>query len=44
LLRARGLAVPEDLRARIVACSDIPTLDRWIAQAATAGSIEEAVA
>jgi predicted transposase/invertase (TIGR01784 family) len=43
LLRARGLAVPEDLRARIVACSDIPTLDRWIARAATAGSIEEAV-
>lgn len=36
LLDARGLPCPEDLRARILACRDLPTLTRWVARAVTA--------
>jgi hypothetical protein len=35
VLDARGVAVPDDVRTRILACADIPTLDRWIRRAAT---------
>jgi hypothetical protein len=33
-LGARGIAVPEPVQARILACEDIDQLDRWIALAA----------
>ena len=36
MLSARGIAVPDDLPARILACSDLDQLDRWLTRAATA--------
>jgi Uma2 family endonuclease len=42
-LEARGLDVPEELRARILACTDRERLDRWIGRAATAASATEVV-
>jgi hypothetical protein len=44
LLAARGISVSDRTRARIEACQDTPTLDRWIARAATATSAEEIIA
>ncbi|MGK3960214.1 Rpn family recombination-promoting nuclease/putative transposase [Sorangium sp. So ce118] len=44
VLAARGIAVESETRARIAACTDAATLDRWIARAATAASAEEVVA
>jgi len=41
VLTARGLSVTEVARARIGACEDAATLDRWIARAATASSLED---
>jgi hypothetical protein len=41
VLEARGLAVSDVERARIQACGDIPTLDRWIRRAATVTSAED---
>ena len=41
VLAARGLAVSRETRARIEACEDLPTLDRWIARAATVTSAED---
>jgi hypothetical protein len=41
-LAARGLALSEDLREKILGCKDPAMLDRWIAQAASA-SAEEAL-
>jgi predicted transposase/invertase (TIGR01784 family) len=43
VLTARGLVVPDAIRARILSCTDIPTLDAWIARAATASSATEVV-
>ena len=43
VLTARGIVVPDAIRARILACTDIPTLDAWIARAATASSATEVV-
>ena len=43
MLRARGIAVPEELRQRIRQCTDIPTLDGWIVRAATAASVHDVV-
>jgi hypothetical protein len=43
VLVARGLAVTEDVRSRVLACTDIPTLDRWLARAATASTADEAI-
>jgi hypothetical protein len=40
VLRARGLDVPEGVRARVLATGDIATLERWLALAATAPSVE----
>jgi hypothetical protein len=39
-LTARGLAVSDETRARIEACKDPASLDRWIVRAATAASAE----
>jgi len=43
VLAARGLEVPEDVRARITACLDLERLDRWLRRAVTAASAEEVV-
>ena len=40
VLAARGIAVSAEARARIEACTDLGTLDRWIARAA---AVTEAV-
>jgi predicted transposase YdaD len=42
-LAARGIAVDSETRARIAACTDAGTLDRWIARAATAASAMEVI-
>lgn len=38
LLAARGVAVDDEARARIVACRNLDTLDRWLERAVTAMS------
>ena len=37
---ARSLLVTPAARARILACDDVPTLDRWIVRAVKASSLE----
>ena len=44
LRRAQRLQVSSDVRARIEACEEGATLDRWIARATTAASAEEVIA
>ena len=44
VLKARGIAVDEAACEQILACTDSTTLDRWIARAATASSMEEVIA
>ncbi len=41
VLAARGIAAAGEARARIEACRDVATLDRWITRAVTADSVEE---
>jgi hypothetical protein len=41
MLSARGIDVPEDVRARIVDCTDLNQLNTWVDRAATANSIED---
>jgi hypothetical protein len=41
MLRARGIAVPEAVRDRILAEKDPKQLERWLEKAATAASIAE---
>ncbi|MBI4613178.1 MAG: hypothetical protein HY720_06165 [Planctomycetes bacterium] len=41
VLQARGLSVSEDVRARILACRDLPTLESWLARAVTVSSTAE---
>jgi hypothetical protein len=36
VLAARGIAFSDEVRARVLACTDLATLDRWLARAATA--------
>jgi hypothetical protein len=43
VLAARNLVVDEATRGRILGCKDGALLDRWIAKAAVAGSVEEVV-
>jgi hypothetical protein len=43
-LRARGLRVPDAVRDRVLACTDLDTLDRWITLAARCSSAEELLA
>ena len=43
ILAARHIAVPDDIRARIASCSELPVLDRWLARAVTAASAGEVV-
>ncbi len=44
VLEARGIAVSAEIRARVVACVDRITLERWIVRAATATTADEVVA
>ncbi|MFI7128291.1 hypothetical protein ACIBQ1_21500 [Nonomuraea sp. NPDC050153] len=41
VLAARGFDVPEDVRARITACTDLAQLETWTTRAATAQALEE---
>jgi Uma2 family endonuclease len=43
LLEARGIPCPEDARARVAACDDPATLQRWILRASIASSATEAL-
>lgn len=43
VLAARGISVDSETRARIAECTDVATLDSWLARAATAASPEEVV-
>lgn len=44
ILEARGLPVADAQRERIVACRDAAVLDRWIAGALTARSVDDVLA
>jgi hypothetical protein len=41
VLAARGIDVPDDIRARITGCSDLDQLERWADRALTATSVHE---
>jgi hypothetical protein len=41
ILQARGVAITDDQRKRILACGDISILDRWLDRAVTASSTDE---
>jgi flagellar biosynthesis/type III secretory pathway protein FliH len=43
LLALRNLPISDNVRARIEACRDLPTLVRWFDRAATAQSAAEAI-
>jgi len=43
VLSARGIAVPDDVRARISGCADLDLLDNWLASAVTARDISDVV-
>jgi flagellar biosynthesis/type III secretory pathway protein FliH len=43
MLKARRIAVPDPLRKRVLACTDVATLDAWIVQAATATAIADVI-
>ena len=43
VLAARGLEIPEEVRARIAACTDLVLLDRWLARAVTARAAADVV-
>ena len=43
VLAARGLAVSDDLRARVEAASDLAVLDAWLLAAATATRADDAI-
>jgi hypothetical protein len=41
VLSARGIEVPEDVRARISECADLDQLEIWVRRAATAESVHD---
>jgi predicted transposase YdaD len=41
ILTTRGLTVPADARARILACQDLTQLEAWLARAVTVASVAE---
>ena len=43
IMATRGIEVPEALRDRVLACTDVTTLDVWLARAVTATSAGEVV-
>jgi hypothetical protein len=40
-LEARGIEVPNDVRERILVCTDLSELDTWVSRAATATKVQE---
>jgi hypothetical protein len=44
ILQHRGLAVSDDQRRLILACTDVATLDRWLGRALAASSVSELLA
>ena len=44
VLAARGVEVPAEVRAKILACTGAATLDAWIARAATANAASDLIA
>jgi hypothetical protein len=42
MIEARDLLCPDDARERILACTDVATLQRWVLRVATSSSVEEA--
>ena len=44
VLRARWLTVDDATRDRVLACRDLPTLERWLVRSATANSVDEVFA
>ena len=44
ILGARYLALSDEQRARIEACSNVAQLDRWIVRAVTAASVDDLLA
>ena len=43
IMAQRGLPISEDQRRRISACTDVPTLDRWLDRALSV-TVEELLA
>lgn len=41
VLDTRGVEVSDEVRARIVECSDLDQLDSWVRRAVTAGSVDD---
>jgi hypothetical protein len=41
IMAARGLDIPEHVRARVAECADTARLEAWADRAATATSVEE---
>ena len=41
IFEARGIEVSNEDRRRILSCTDLPTLDRWLRRVVTAGSVVE---
>ncbi|WP_244894019.1 hypothetical protein [Planobispora rosea] len=41
VLEARGLAVPDEIRARITACTDLAQLEAWASRAVTAPTVHD---
>ena len=44
LLRRRDLAMTSDQQHRILTCTDLATLDRWLALSASVASVDELLA
>jgi len=41
IMTARGLDIPEHIRARVAQCADIARLEAWADRAATATSLDD---
>ena len=41
VLESRGLTLPDDVRARILACTDIDQLDAWLRRVGTVNTVDE---
>jgi hypothetical protein len=41
ILNARGIPVPDDVHARIAACTDLDHIDTWVRRASTATTIQD---
>jgi len=41
ILRRRGMAITNDQQRQAIACTDLPTLDRWLDRAFSVASVDE---